>query len=187
MHIASDTEMQNVIDFLSNSPYPPDSLSGDRDTGEHGERSSGYPTGRDGYPKSYRGDRVAPPTNSDNSSSGSSGIGVEGAFRESGGREQIRSRSTSMSPDALDTERNVDGKRNGLGSTDSGISVPSQQQSRHRSRDRSYDLGRLSTDEAELQERLKKRKSKEVLDFSGGFGPITNPVGDRCAFNRKSQ
>ncbi len=192
VHIASERQVQSVIDFLSNSVYSSDTLSREGDSGERGgDRSSGgYPTsggdgGGGGYPTSYRGDRGAPPTSSDNSSSGSSGIGIEGgaSFRENSGREAMRSRSTSMSPDVPDGERNVEGKRNGLGSTDSGINVPPQ----HRSHDRSYDLGRIPTDEAELQERSKKRKSKEVLDFSGGFGPITNPVGvgERCAFNRK--
>ncbi|XP_064399023.1 uncharacterized protein LOC135345540 isoform X2 [Halichondria panicea] len=171
VHIASDTEVQNVIDFLSNSVYSPDPQhSAEVETaGERSERASGgYPTAG-----SYRGER-APPTSSDNSSSGSSGIGTEGQFRE--GRDPVRSRSTSMSPVGP-----ADVERNGLGSTDSGINVTAQQ-SRHRSRDRSYDVGgRISKDEAEAQERSKKRKSKEVLDFSGGFGPITNPVvgGDR--------
>ena len=183
VHIASDSEVQNVIDFLSNSVYSPDPHT-EGEPGERGERpdypSTGY--SKDGYPSSFgkgshsgRGERV--PT-SDNSSSGSSGIGMEGPFRD-GGRDPLRSRSTSLSPVGLDSERNPDNQQNGVGSVDSGINIQSQQQSRHRSHDRSYDLGRMSQDESELhmQERVKKRKSKEVLDFSQGFGPIINPGG----------
>ncbi len=167
VHIASDSEVQSVIDFLSNSVYSSDTQLHSAEGETVGERpSGGYPTSGSGY----RGEH-APPPNNDNSSSGSSGIGTEGQqYRD--GRDPIRSRSTSMSPVGP-----ADVERNGLGSTDSGINVTAQR-SRHRSRDRSYDVaGRISKDEADAQERSKKRKSKEVLDFSGGFGPITNPVG----------
>lgn len=167
VHLASDSEVQNVIDFLSHPLIPPDPLTDEQLTGKRGDMALGYPSSNGTYGAGYRNERLQP--TSDNSSSGSSGIGMEGPYLENG-REQLRSRSMSMSPVGGEVERNVDGKQNGLGSTDSGINVLTQQ-----SKHRSHDL-RMTQNNPETQERA-KRKSKEMLDFSGGFGPITNTSG----------
>lgn len=207
VHIASDTEVQNVIEFLSRSRFSPDNPHHEAGDGERGDRQD-FPSD---YAGSYlgelgmardrevgvardhmtRNERVPP--HSDNSSSGSSGVGMEGPFR-GGGHHALRSRSTSMSPVGVESERNAELKRSGLGSVDSGINLQPQPSTGHRPRgmpdmsshdmdQRSYDLNRMSQeDEAELMQQERemriqkemKRKSQEVSipDFSKGFGPL---------------
>lgn len=201
VHIASESEVQKVIDFLSHSrDFPPEggnfenpqynpstgggNLQGDRDDGGYpypsfgGFNSSGY---RDQWPRDVGGgdpgvgvrDHDRNPNQGSDSSSGSSGIGMEDPY----GRvrhDAHRSRSSSMSPGP---ESDVRGNgvgvrmRTDMGSMDSGIHVHGSSLRRK---------SRQHNDGIEGREREHQRQSQEIpLDFSKGFGPLITSEPER--------
>lgn len=200
VHIASDSEVQSVIEFLSRTRYSPDHPPGEGEEPRYRQDfPSGYPN--NGYLESFHGevglshDREmgvahdhmtrtdhAPP-HGDNAGSGSSGTGMENNFRGSS-HHSLKSRSTSRSPVRVDSERTAEIKRSGMESGESGLNLQPQPPPSHRQRDaRSHDRNRISQEDGvelmhlEREMRIQKemkRKSQEVSlpDFSKGFGPL---------------
>ena len=129
VYIASDTEVNNVIEFLSRSrEFPPEGGPSKADDFERDPQMVG--DGRD-YPYSSRsyehfsnpdfsyhdrswmrdGREHDRPSDSDNSRSSSSGIGSEDRYSRGGPSDNRRSRSSSASPGP--EGRNREGKREG--------------------------------------------------------------------------
>ena len=129
VYIASDTEVNNVIEFLSRSrEFPPEGGPSKTDDFERDPQMVG--DGRD-YPYSSRsyepfsgsdfsyhnrtwtrdGREHDRPSDSDNSRSSSSGIGSEDRYSRGGPSDSRRSRSSSASPGP--EGRNREGKREG--------------------------------------------------------------------------
>ena len=218
VHIASDSELQNVIEFLSksraeggnfeNHPQYDPSTGGGNHRGDRNSEGYPYPSfssyNSPGYRDQWsrevgggvpsvgsgvRGDSHDrnPTQNSDNSSSGSSGIGMDDPYGRAR-HDAHRSRSSSMSPgpeidprgggagrlrSEADNEQIVylGSKFKDVGSMDSGIHV-------HGSLVRKK--GRQLSDSGEVRERDNKRQSQEIpLDFSKGFGPLITSEPER--------
>lgn len=179
IHVASDAEMQTVIEFLSNSQTGFD--ESEADGGNHFSsepyeyQEAGYFAGSQrewGQRRKAQSKSHPPP--SDNSSSGSSGVGMEDGYNMS----HMRSRSTSMSPGMDGKEfdghsgRSKEGGHddssyhNMKGSPDSGINIHSRPGKKK------------GWDREPGDENVKGSHSQDLpIDLSKGLGPLipSNP------------
>ena len=184
IHVASDAEMQTVIEFLSHSQSGFD--ESEADGGNHYsseqygyQEAPGYLAGNQqewGQRRKAEPNKGHPPP-SDNGSSGSSGVGMDDGYNNTSNDAAGRSRSTSMSPgmDGKEFERHSGrGKEEGLvedgsfynmkGSPDSGINIHSRP-SKRKGWDRE-------------PENLDRSHSQDLpIDLSKGLGPLipSNP------------